>query len=336
MKKNIFALFLFIVLFSIKIQCENITIASWNINKKYSTELINAVCNFVKNENVDILCLQEVKLDLIPDNFNDLYCKLDPNSSFVNNLKNELNKKTGTQWEFTTSANYAIRKDLDPNIHKKYDYIKCSKSQDNAIFYRKDKFKTLDLISEVGLNNFRNAAICYKMDKNNIQIIEFTTQKSNNNLIVINVHLPYASRRVSNNNYDDGNYYRDFNRASNVYDAFDKNISIMCGDFNFDKKDLHLKNEAAKTNYAPDDIHINEPTNLNHANEFNHTYEQFIFKNDRFKYSVIKKPQRAASKSPDGEYIIIGTNVTKGQRIPIKEYKANISDHTPIIMTIDL
>lgn len=180
------------------------------------------------------------------------------------------------------------------------------------------------------------------MDKNNIQIIEFTTLRSSNKLIVINVHLVFNERSVSGNYAN--NYYRDFKRTYNVYNNFDKNISIMCGDFNFDKKDLMNKggdinksiNGMSKTNYVPNDIHINEPTTLNKANNFNYTYDQFIFKNDGFKYSIIKKPQRAASKSPDGEYIIIGTNVTKGQRIPIEEYKANISDHTPIIMTIDL
>ena len=311
MKRNILSLLLFIFIFSIKIQCENITIASWNINKKHSVELIDAICNFVKNENVDILCLQEVQLDLTTT-LNDTYCNLSQSSTFVNSLKNELGKKTSTQWEFTTSANYAIRKDLEEG-----DYKACNGSQDNAIFYKKDKFKISNLIGKVGLNNFREANIIYKMDKNNIQIIEFTSTKSNNQLVVINVHLPFNPRPISDNYID--NYYRDFKRASNVYNAFDKKTSIMCGDFNFDKKDLHKKNEASRTNYDPADIHINEPTTLNKAYNFNFTYDQFIFKKDRFKYNITKSPQRAASKSPEGEYIIIGTNATKCQRMPISE-----------------
>jgi len=302
---------------------ETVTIASWNVHKVYDEDYaLECIANFVRNEKIDILCLQEVYLDI-----NKTTGKLFEKNNLIIQLISKLKSKTKKDWGYITSAEYAIREDIG-------DYHKCDKGLDNIIFFNKNKLIVKDNANQYLLTDFESMKQLYKSDKNNIQIVTFTDKSSRNKLNIINVHLPFNKRPISGSFYSNC-FDRDFHSLYYVYHGQVMKRTIICGDFNMPISDFNSVNCRSNTGFKASDFHVNEETTLKRKEyDFSQSYDHFVYCSG-FEFKIVKNPQRAASKQNNGQ-LRLGTSVTTEQKFDFEDYRKNISDHVPIIMAIDL
>lgn len=274
---------------------------------------------FIQNEEVDIICLQEVYLELIKTDSPYFKQKNIAKYDLLDYLVMELQQKTKHDWKYISTANTAIRADID-------EFSKCTTGLDNAIVYRSDLFKIKDGLSELKLDNFLSAKEKFKMDKNNIQIVEFTSLANNGSFILINTHLPFNKRPVKTGT----NFTRDIKALWNIYEyeSWKEKIILVAGDFNLPNSEL-----SKYTNDIYSKIYlVNEPTTISlKEKQFYNPYDHFIL-SESDQDNILSEPKRAAKV--DGEYICIGTK--KAQQYDFKYFKQFISDHVPIIITINI
>ena len=292
---------------------EEIVIGSWNIQGNghfEEQEIIQFASYFVADKHIDILALQEVKLELlITEN---LYATL-LNNNFLERLTKAL---PGGEWKFISSAEYAIR-------HDSGKYGHCKVGLDNAIVYRSDKVYVEDLSANMQFNfkNFYKSN--YKMNKNNTNILRFSSINSQfsdlNYFYLINTHLPAKSRKKGWLPW-----MQDIKILKSLYKSIDSNAPIVwCGDFNAEYDDPDLKN-----NFSDCLIGCCKPTTVG-AVEYKNNYDHFIL-NSAAKSFIIQRPDRYTSDAADGR-ISYGYKFTT-----IKYFFDHISDHVPIFMSIDI
>ena len=322
LNKKLLFIVIFLVFFSFHNFGDAINICSWNLNKHYNQEISETVSNFAKNDNIDIFCLQEVRLELIttPDA---LYKTKNLNQrDILDQIITQLKQKTKKNWKYVSSGEYAIRKNFG-------EFNQCPVGLDNAIVYNSDKFEITNLITDFKLNDFVNSKECYRTDKNNIIILEVKSNNNTNNpFILINIHLPFSEREVDSS-YGESNFTRDINVLWNIYqyELLKENLTLIAGDFNLPNASLKLYSD----HFSEDEYLLNEPTTISAKYKiFNQPYDHFILEKE-FQNKIENKPSRAAKIQ--GNLLLLGKEKT--QEFTIDSYRKLISDHVPIIISID-
>ena len=300
---------------------EEIVIGSWNIRGNghfEEQEIIQFSTYFVTNKSLDVLALQEVKLELLPKpGSNDIYKTIDSNN-FLERFAQTLSKQTGTIWKFTSSAEYAIRKNID-------EYTYCNKGLDNAVLYRADKLTVQDLYSghPFYFDNFEKSN--YKTNMNNTNILKIKNVSQTSVFYLINKHMPFKSKQKGWGPWD-----RDIQVLYRMYQILDSNAPIIiCGDFNGDASELG-------TIFSDCFVGCRKPTSIstsifNSAARYAHEYDHFIL-NIAATQQVVNEPSRYTS-DPDIET----GQIRYGHKSTTLEYfYEHISDHVPIFMSIDI
>ena len=320
LNKKLLFIVIFFIFVPLHIFCDAIQICSWNLNKHYNQEISETVSNFAKNENIDIFCLQEVRLELITTADEFYKTKNINKKDILDQIIIQLKQKTKKNWKYISSGEYALRKNFG-------EFNQCPIGLDNAIVYDSDKFEVKDLIKEFKLNDFINAKERYRTDKNNIIILEVKS-KNNNPFVLINIHLPFATRHVDSS-FGESNYTRDINVLWNIYEyeLSKENLTLIAGDFNLPNSSLKLFSD----HFNEDEYLLKEPTTISVKYKiFNQTYDHFIL-DKKYQTKIQKEPFRAAKIQ--GDLLLLGSE--KMQEFTIKGYKNLISDHVPIIISID-
>lgn len=298
-KKSVLSLFF--VFISIFCFAKEITLCSWNVEhapkKRGNMTEANAIITVIQNENIDIMLLQEI--------------------SIAEPFLEKITEKLGDGWTFFSTKDYALRK---PYNNLEYKSAGKNDRMDNAVLFNKNVITAKDLFSDYDLDNFQNCK--YKTDKNIMQLIRFDIPESDQKLYVINIHLPFN---------DKPHRERDLKQAiAFCNDIVGTHYKIIAGDFNYWKSDIAPK--------APEYIvGVTERTTLSQKKpSFSSSYDHFVY-NSKVASSITKEPTRLAQL--DGSHLLLGTYEPKDpnhKTSSFEYYKENISDHTPIIMSIDL
>ncbi len=309
MKKRKIIIIVYLCVFLLNIFSEKISVVSWNINKKDSEKIINTIVKMLKNNSVDILLLQEVSLNLKKTLPVSSYKEREV-GDFLDKLKKTLDMKTHKTWEFYSSANYAIRENIN-------EYRYYPKGLDNAVFYRADKLEAKDLYKQFSFNDFLSCQ--FKTDKNNLQIIQFNIKKTPNfDFYVANLHLPY------NNN--DGRI-RDLQTILNIFSRklYGKK-ALIAGDFNTHSIELldRIKGSDFKIGVT------NETTLSKNKYQFSKQYDHFLYNSHISKY-IVNQPISLAKLREDK--IVLGKYMSLLE-FGYDEFRTEISDYVPIFLEL--
>lgn len=298
---------------------EELVIGSWNIRGNghfEEQEIIKFGSYFVMNKELDVIALQEVKLELLPkQGSNDIY-KTISDDNFLERFAQTLSKQTGVVWKYVSSAEYAIRKNIN-------EYTYCNKGLDNAVVYRADKVTVQDLYSShpFHFDNFEKSN--YKMNMNNTNILKIKSMKQSSVFYLINKHMPFKTKQKGWGPWD-----RDIQVLYKIYQALDSNIPIIiCGDFNGTAGELG-------TTFGDCFVGCRKPTSLSagifkSSCRYAHEYDHFIL-NTAATLLVVKEPSRYTS-DPD---ISTGRIRYGYKSTTLAYFYEHISDHVPIFMSI--
>ena len=306
--------FLFVLLAGF---AEELVIGSWNIRGNghfEEPEVIQFGSYFVTNQGLDILALQEVKLELQKRPDTKRYKTLGKNN-FLERFAQALSKQTGAVWKFISSAEYAIRENID-------EYTYCNKGLDNAVLYRADKVTVQDLYSgrPFYFDNFDISH--YKMNMNNTNVLKIKSTGQSFVFYLVNKHMPFKSKKKGW-----GPWLRDVQVLHRIYKALDSNAPIIiCGDFNAKADDL------GKT-FSDCFVGCRKPTSVssfNSSSRYANEYDHFIL-NAVATRAVVKEPSRYTSDAD----ISTGRIHYGHKSITLEYFYDHISDHVPIFMSFD-
>lgn len=294
---------------------EELVIGSWNIRGNghfEEQEIIQFGSYFVTNKALDILTLQEVKLELQKRQDTKRYKTLGKNN-FLERFAKTLSKQTGAVWKFVSSAEYAIRENID-------EYTYCNKGLDNAVLYRADKVTVQDIYSghPFYFDDFDKSK--YKMNMNNTNVLKIKSAGASSVFYLINKHMPFKSKKKGW-----GPWLRDVEVLYRIYKTLDTNAPIIiCGDFNAKADDL------AKT-FSDCFVGCRKPTSVssfNAVSRYAHEYDHFIL-NAAATQRVGTEPSRYTS-DPDST---TGRVRYGNKSITLEYFYDHISDHVPIFMS---
>ena len=293
---------------------EELVIGSWNIrgNSHFEEyEVIQFGSYFVLDKHIDILALQEVKLELQKRQDTKKYKILDKNN-FLERFAQTLSKQTGGIWKYVSSAEYAIRETIG-------EYVNCNTGLDNAVLYRSDKVIVEDLHSGYPFH-FDNFDISnYKMNMNHTNILKISSMKDQfldlNYFYFINTHMPAADKNKQS---------RDIDILHQIYTVLDNNTPIiLCGDFNIGYSELNKI-------FSDCFVECYESTTIS-AIRYVNSYDHFILNTVAKKQEGVQKAKRYTSAITD----IFTGQIHYGNKVTTLEAFLHISDHVPIFMSID-
>jgi endonuclease/exonuclease/phosphatase family metal-dependent hydrolase len=332
MKKhnNIITLFFVFLLFSGNLlYAEKINLLSFNMGAKGRTA--NKIADMIAESGADIVFLQEV------------WVKHPENAAL-----NRMLKRLGNNWDFVTSSSYAL---MEMRYVGEESYKTGGYAQNNAIVYNRKKLVLANLADEVGFSDFSGD---YLFDKNNVQLVAFKLvdgkedRTSAYDLYAINVHLPY-------NDYQ--HRIRDLETLEKLYAKYKHNAAlVIAGDFNLNRSALTVRNfdfvDGSKRWYSDPNYGIATTVSPSKKSGvfFVNDYDHFIYnrktkvveemhrlfaggKNDSARKTDFDG--RGDSSSGRGKFceeLIFGNeSFSSGS-----DYREAISDHVPIMITIEL
>ena len=315
---KIFSLFLLgLLFFGNIVYAEKITLLSFNMGAKGRTA--PKIADMIYESGADIVFLQEVWVS-------------HPENRALNRMIDQLGSE---DWGFATSSSYAL---MEMRYVGEESYKTGGYAQNNAILYNKKKLVLNDLADEVGFTNFDGK---YLFDKNNVQLVAFRLVKgktksdtgatSDVKLYAINVHLPY-------NDYQ--HRIRDLETLESLYSKYKHSSAlVVAGDFNLNRSMLTNRNfdfvDGNKRWFS--DLNYGIATTVSPSKKkglyFVNDYDHFIYNK---KAKVVKEMYRAfLQEDLKGKYCE-DFHFGKESFSSGADYRDAISDHVPIIMTIEL
>ena len=324
-KRNNIIIFIFLILifFSNAVYAEKITLLSLNMGAKGRTAY--KIADMIDESGADIVFLQEVWVK-------------DPENAALNRML----KRLGNDWDFVTSSSYAL---MEMRYVGEESYKTGGYAQNNAIVYNRKKLVITDLADEVGFTDFDGD---YLFDKNNVQLVEFKLNNKKSKLYAINVHLPY-------NDYQ--HRIRDLETLEKLYAKYKYSSAlVIAGDFNLNRSALTVRNfdfvDGSKRWYSDPNYGIATTVSPSKKSGvfFVNDYDHFICNK---KTKVVEEMHRgfaggkndsARKTDSDGrgdsssgrgkfcEELIFGKESFSSGA----DYREAISDHVPIMITIEL
>ena len=324
-KRNNIITFIFLILifFSNAVYAEKITLLSLNIGAKGRTAY--KIADMIDESGADIVFLQEVWVK-------------DPENAALNRML----KRLGDDWDFVTSSSYAL---MEMRYVGEESYKTGGYAQNNAIVYNRKKLVLTDLADEVGFTDFDGD---YLFDKNNVQLVEFKLNNKKSKLYAINVHLPY-------NDYQ--HRIRDLETLEKLYAKYKHSSAlVIAGDFNLNRSALTVRNfdfvDGSKRWFSDPNYGIATTVSPSKKSGvfFVNDYDHFICNK---KTKVVEEMHRAfaggkndsarktdsdgrgdssSGRGKSCEELIFGKeSFSSGS-----DYREAISDHVPIMITIEL
>lgn len=298
---------------------EELVLGSWNMQGNGGSfnekELMQFGTYFVRDKNIDILAVQEVKIPLKKLSHTKLY-KTRGDNDFLDNFAQALSKQTGSVWKFVSSSEYAIRENVG-------EYAYCNAGLDNAVFYRADKVVVEEIHAGYPFyfDDFHTSP--YKMNMNNTNVLKISDRFSDKSFYLINKHMPYTSKSKGWQPW-----YRDLAVLQQLYNAFENTTpKILCGDFNAAHHSFYL--EDGTFLFTDCFIGCCKPTTINRQFRYSHEYDHFIL-NAAATELVIQEPDRYTSDADSAGTIHYGM-----QSMTLEYLVKNLSDHVPIVMSFD-
>ena len=298
---------------------EELVLGSWNIQGNggpfKEQALMEFGSYFVRDKNIDILALQEVKVPLQKLSHTKLYKKRIGND-FLDHFAQELSKQTGSVWKYVSSCDYAIRENVD-------EYAYCNAGLDNAVLYRADKVDVKEIHAGYPFyfDDFHKSP--YKMNMNNTNVLKISDRFSDKSFYLINKHMPYTSKGKGWQPW-----YRDIAVLQQLYNVLENaEPKILCGDFNAAHHSFYL--EDGRLVFTDCFIGCRKPTTVNRDFHYSHEFDHFIL-NAAATELVIQEPDRYTSDADSSGYIRYGTHSTT-----LEYFLKNLSDHVPIFMSLD-
>ncbi len=324
-KRNNIITFIFLILifFSNVVYAEKINLLSFNMGAKGRTA--NKIADMIAESGADIVFLQEVWVK-------------HPENAALNRMVGRL----GNDWAFVTSSAYAL---MEMRYVGEESYKTGGYAQNNAIVYNRKKLVLTDLADEVGFTDFNGD---YLFDKNNVQLVEFKLNNKKSKLYAINVHLPY-------NDYQ--HRIRDLDTLEKLYAKYKHSSAlVIAGDFNLNRSALTVRNfdfvDGSKRWFSDPNYGIATTVSPSKTSGvfFVNDYDHFICNK---KTKVVEEMHRAfvggkndSARKTDSD----GRGDSSSGRGKFCEelrfgkesfssgadYREAISDHVPIMMTIEL
>ncbi len=323
-RNNIITLIFVFLLFSGNLlYAEKINLLSFNMGAKGRTA--NKIADMIDESEADIVFLQEVWVK-------------DPENAALNRML----KRLGDDWDFVTSSSYAL---MEMRYVGEESYKTGGYAQNNAIVYNRKKLVITDLADEVGFTDFDGD---YLFDKNNVQLVEFKLNNKKSKLYAINVHLPY-------NDYQ--HRIRDLETLEKLYAKYKHSSAlVIAGDFNLNRSALTVRNfdfvDGTKRWFSDPNYGIATTVSPSKKSGvfFVNDYDHFICNK---KTKVVEEMHRAfaggkndSARKTDSD----GRGDSSSGRGKFCEelrfgkesfssgadYREAISDHVPIMMTIEL
>lgn len=315
----------FFLSFALFLQCafSDVTLLSMNLAhlKRQGSDGYedwkSLVCSVIKESKADIVLLQEVPIELSKRTDTPVF-KMPEKDNILDDFSSEL----GGSWLYFSTAAYAIRKNMEVEGES---YVSCDMNQNNAVLYNSRRVLGKDLSKTLGFADFSGD---FLFDKNNVQSIEFRISgNEKSRFVVINVHLPYNN--VSHRE-------RDLKTLERLFAHFKNREGVIVGgDFNTKRADLSKRNfdgvDGDDGWYF--DKNFGLKTTLSAKGEeivFANDYDHFLFSR---KINVKKGLERAfVSGKADkiSQWNVAGKSFSSGAQI-----KKSLSDHIPVLITID-
>lgn len=323
-----------LMIFSALLFAEEISLMSFNIahnsayKKEHRDEWISQIAEIVKDNNAQIVLLQEVPLELkrgfVKKYYGDIevHFKAPQPRTILNDIADEL----GKSWKFFSTATYLLH---DKIVVDGIEISAGDMSQNNAILYDSSKFIAEDMADTLGFTSFPDCD--YRFNKNNLQVVRFTDLSTKKTFVIGNVHLQ-SKNSVEKRNLDLENL------ADMMLNEFGGELSdepiVMGGDFNTNRwefDDMGFFMYFVDGGSSPKTTLSTSKDRFKYANDFDH----FIY-NQAMKSIVVHPTARAIMG--DG-----GRNLEKVKTLVIfgKEFKSaqdlreRLSDHVPVVISFD-
>lgn len=217
---------------------------------------------------------------------------------FTDAIRDALEQATDVKWGyFSSDVNQHIK---DAAVGKEY-YNSFRYDQTNVIFYRTDRFTGSNRYKDYSFHKFYECD--YKVDKNSLLVVSLREIQTGINFNLVNIHLPAGNSE---------HRYRDFDTVQSLFDSLpDRNGKIMMGDFNLNYNEVY--------GHFPY-VGVKEPTTLRTKGGFANDYDHFAY-NKAVNSHIVMRPARVKK---GGKYVI-----------GAPDFKEMISDHAPVIMSVD-
>lgn len=302
--------------------CDTLTIMSFNLNGTNSSHRMKEksrwaedIAAIISQANADIVLLQEVSIEL-DKRLDTEYFKNPKKDNVLDFFIREL--KNG-KWEYCTSADYILRKNMSIDGRT---YKSGNKTQNNAVLYNESKLKANDQKKMLNFDTFKDSK--YKFDKNSVQVIEFEERATRQKFIVMNVHLPYS---------DIDSYTKDLDTLERLYASQKLKMGVIVGgDFNTHREALtkrNFDNVDGTTNWYYN-FNFGLLTTIAVRNSktfaFANAYDHFIY-NKKIKEEKITQRVAIPTKDTSLSHVKIGNNTFYNS----KDFYNRVSDHYPIV-----
>lgn len=284
---------------------ERLTLLSFNMGGRSRTAA--AVAAMIAESHADIAFLQEV------------WVRAPENAA----LKAMTAQLGDGDWDFVSSASYSL---TETKTVGNETYKTGGNGQNNAIVYDTAKVALHDLADEAGFTHFDGD---FLFDKNTVQLVRFSLRGDpQTQFVAINVHLPYT---------DKAHRSRDLRTLERLYARSKRTGGIViAGDFNTRRADLTARNFdfVDGTERWFSDRHFGIPTTLSTKDDrqirFANDYDHFVYSKH---ITVAAQMSRAFSDSRGTTVpgLPFGTTVYTSSTA----YRAAVSDHVPIILTLE-
>lgn len=334
--KKLFLILIFSVL-GFYLWAQEITIMSYNIahNNAYKKanyeEWINQICTLIKGNSADIVLLQEVPVvvekGFVSHEYQgiEIHFKKPQTHTILDDIKEGL----GEEWEYLSTAEYLLHTGVTVDG---VDYSGGDMAQNNAVFYNTEKALALDMADELGFTRFPDCD--YRFNKNNIQVLYFSSENENGEVtyfIVSNVHLQSKNSMEKRNS--DLQNLEDLLLNEFGGELFDLPI-LVGGDFNTTRDEFGLigfDGYIIDGGSSPKTTLSTKADKFKYANDFDH----FVYNP-----ALMKKIKNATRRAVFGDS---GRNLEKENSFVLNgvEFKSSqdirekLSDHVPIVLTVE-
>lgn len=316
MKHNKFFISVIFIFINYFFYSETFTVMSFNIlgdssrHRANNTEWVNDIAEIIKTSNADIVLLQEAPVQ----------SDSDIKGEFIRVLKDSLKDKQPTKkWIGISTFNY---------LNKKVKF-----TLNNAVLYNSEVFMTLGN-GRYPINFQDSLFIKYKSKFNNFQVIQFAFKNNmSKKFLIMNIHTYRQDPKF------------DLEKIGNIINDYCNNQSfIIAGDFNMS---IRMMDETMR-NYGNKKIYIDGNTNpvdykglkttistkcenneLFLANDYDHFLYSGKIKNIGVIHHVFSNIQLSSYPK---NYIKIGEKYYNNKT---RNFRSEISDHLPIVMTFE-
>lgn len=313
---------------------EKITVMSFNIahnsayKKEHRKEWISQIAEIVKENEADVVLLQEVPLELKRGYVKKYYNGVELNFKVPEShtILDDIAKELGDLWKYFSTGTYLLHNGI---VVDGVEFSGGDMSQNNAVLYNSSKFAAEDMAESLGFLNFPDCD--YRFNKNNLQVIQFTEIETNKIFIVANVHLQSKNAIEKRD--------RDLENLSDMLlNEFGGELSedpiVVGGDFNTNRWEFE---NVGFYFYYIDGKKSLKTTLSTSADKFKYSndYDHFIY-NKAMKNLIVSEMGHAKLGTAGSDlekvksFYIAGKEFTSAQ-----DLRTRLSDHVPIVISFE-